>query len=541
MEAKRPTGYEFWRSIGSPRRVVAPMVHQSELAFRQLTRRYGAELCYTPMLSSNAFMRSKKYRRANMQTCEGDRPLIVQFAGHDAATLIDAARHVEGMCDAVDLNLGCPQNIAKRGRFGSFLLEEKDVVLDIVRKMVAALTVPVTVKIRMLPSLEETIEYCKELEAAGASMLCVHGRTKEQKGQNVGRCDWDGIKAIKLALGIPIVANGGIGCNADVQRCLDYTGCDGVMSSEAVLENPALFCDNIDPVTGEFVSRDRLLREYMELVEEFPPYTTKVVRAHIFKFMYTECDVFNELRDGLVLPKQTTAGMAKLALDIAAKARAIAAAAADEYADVVLTVPEARPSAAVAGGGAGGADSADGAAAAAPEADDGGAASERRSRDGETAGTHVFAGSSAMGIEAIPEDTERTDARRLAFRVDPTSIPHRSSHEGGLSSGNAWYMRHRAARPTEARVALLAVAQKLGYKPTTPRKVKAGRGVSTSAGEGDDAPGEGGECAAMAEADAAAADSDGRDSAAEAEAAAAATTVEGAAGLFAEEGDDDGW
>ena len=109
-----PPASIFWRSIGSPTCVGSPMVEQSELAYRLLCRRYNAQLCYTPMLHAERFSRDPSYRAAQFQTCPADRPLVAQFCGHDAATLLAACRLVEGQVDAVDLNLGCPENIAKK-------------------------------------------------------------------------------------------------------------------------------------------------------------------------------------------------------------------------------------------------------------------------------------------------------------------------------------------------------------------------------------------------------------------------------------------
>ena len=105
-------GYDFYESIGRPVKVVAPMVDQSELPYRLLCRKYGADLCYTPMFHSRLFATDPKYREeAFGVNSSQDRPLIVQFCSNDPDMLLSAARFVEGRCDAVDINLGCPQVI----------------------------------------------------------------------------------------------------------------------------------------------------------------------------------------------------------------------------------------------------------------------------------------------------------------------------------------------------------------------------------------------------------------------------------------------
>ncbi|KAL3146169.1 tRNA-dihydrouridine(16/17) synthase [NAD(P)(+)]-like protein, variant 6 [Trebouxia sp. C0010 RCD-2024] len=233
--------WEFWRKIGSPKYHVAPMVDQSELAFRQLCLRYGATAAYTPMLHSRLFLEDPKYRAEHFTTCPGDRPLFVQFCANNPSTLLQAAELVQDHCDAVDINLGCPQRIARKGKYGAFLMEQMELIESLVTALAQGLRVPVTCKIRVFPELERTLAYAHMLERAGCSVLAVHGRTREQKQAKAVRADWNIIKAVREAVSIPVLANGNIRHLQDVHDCIAYTGVQGVMSAESLLEDPALF------------------------------------------------------------------------------------------------------------------------------------------------------------------------------------------------------------------------------------------------------------------------------------------------------------
>jgi tRNA-dihydrouridine synthase 1 len=301
-----PAPWDFFEKIGRPKFIVAPMVNQSELAFRLLCRRYGATLAYTPMLDSKQFASSETYRRQNFASCQQDRPLIVQFCGHDPSALLEAAKLVQGSCDAIDLNLGCPQGIARKGRYGSFLLEDTELVLKIVKHLSANINIPFTCKIRKFIDTDRTIQLVKDLEKAGCSMLTVHGRTKEQKGRDTGVCDWDIIKRVKEAVSIPVYANGAIHTMEDVKECLAATGCDGVMTSEAILENPDLF----DPVgadchkdtsapnaISEYQKRQgRMAKEYVKLASIYSPHMLSAAKAHLFKILFVGLQEHTDLR-----------------------------------------------------------------------------------------------------------------------------------------------------------------------------------------------------------------------------------------------------
>lgn len=134
------------------------------------------------------------------------------------------------------------------------------------------------------------------IEAAGCSILTVHGRTKEQNKHLVGACDWQLIREIKQALRIPVFANGGIHKFADIERCLLETGADGVMSAESLLENPALF-------SGEVHDLDALALEYIELWKKYDSQTPRFLKPHLFKILHRGLQDHVDLREKLSAAK----------------------------------------------------------------------------------------------------------------------------------------------------------------------------------------------------------------------------------------------
>ena len=304
---------------------VAPMVDQSDLPYRLLCRRYGSNVCFTPMIHARLFAEKPVYRSKFWNwgkaiwsdggrivgTPPEDRPLVAQFCGSDPDTLLSAARSLERYVDAVDLNCGCPQGIARRGKYGAFLLEKGDHLVGIVRHLSSNLSVPVTVKVRLLPTgLDDSLALYERLVDAGAAMLTVHGRNRHQKGSETGPPDWDAIRTVVERLGhrVPILANGGIGNLDDARRCLSYTGADGVMSSEAILEHPALFTETHTEATGgkrRDVGRVRIAREFLDLCRTYPPDDggqgsgIKCARVHLHRYLHQELQSNPSIRDAV--------------------------------------------------------------------------------------------------------------------------------------------------------------------------------------------------------------------------------------------------
>ncbi|KDN52238.1 Dus-domain-containing protein [Tilletiaria anomala UBC 951] len=331
------SGYEFYRSIGSPRKIVAPMVEGSELAWRVLSRRLGADLCYSPMINSkmyagtakgkarpafreNNFSKKHAEEGASAITRTGnakdtDRPLIVQFCGNEPALLLESALDVQDHCDAVDLNLGCPQNIAKRGHYGAFLQEDWSLIFSLINTLHLELKVPVTAKMRVFPSVERTVAYARMLERAGAQFIAVHGRTREMKGHKTGLADWKKIAAVKQAVKVPVFANGNVLYPKDVEDVLRVTGADGVMSAEGNLYNPAIFEEKsfssemedsadagpsrppiVKPV-AQFPFIPDLCDEYLDIIVALKtPASPPACKSHMFKLARPALEVHPDLR-----------------------------------------------------------------------------------------------------------------------------------------------------------------------------------------------------------------------------------------------------
>lgn len=308
--------------------VVAPMVDQSDLPFRLLARRYGANLCYTPMIHSRLLVTSKQYRSKFIGTwLNSDRPLIAQLCGSEPDIVLEAARYLEPHVDGIDINCGCPQGIARRGNYGAFLLEQEETLLTLVRHLIKHLHVPLSVKVRLLPPPnsnhlgEEDPRYHSEvfdipkhslalytkLVDAGIHLLTIHGRTRHQKSHYTGKTDWDTIRLAVDAFGdrIPIFANGSIETFEDVNECLEITQADGIMSSESLLEYPPIFYAQPQyPVRT--IGRIQLAKEYMELARQYPPHlggqgsSLKCIRVHIHRFLHADLQADPDLRQILV-------------------------------------------------------------------------------------------------------------------------------------------------------------------------------------------------------------------------------------------------
>jgi len=282
---------EYLSSLHKPWRFLAPMVGNSEHAYRILARRHGADVCYTEMVNCKVYNRSKSSPVNNhwFTTDSSDRPLVIQICGDNPEEMLQTCLSLQDHCEAIDINFGCPQDVAKRGNYGSYLQDQWELIQEIVSTCAKNIRIPLFCKIRVFESIERTVEYARIFEAAGASLLAVHGRTRDQRGQNTGLASWEHIRAVKNALKIPVVANGNMIEHADIQRCIEYTGCDGVMIAEPHLFNPCIFLD-------QKIASLEIASEYLEIVRSRDLFEGGAVKSHLFKIFRRLLNKMPDLR-----------------------------------------------------------------------------------------------------------------------------------------------------------------------------------------------------------------------------------------------------
>ncbi|MBF2074651.1 MAG: tRNA dihydrouridine synthase DusB [Synechococcales cyanobacterium C42_A2020_086] len=255
----------------------SPLSGVTDLVFRRLVRRYApTSMMYTEMVNATGLHYVKQLPKI-MEIDPNERPISIQLFDCRPDFLAEAAQMaVEEGADTVDINMGCPVNKITKNGGGSSLLRQPEVAEAIVRSVVKAVDVPVTVKTRIGWSDKEinAVEFAQRMQDAGAQMLTLHGRTRAQ-GYN-GPARWEWIARVKEVLSIPVIANGDIFSVEAAVRCLEMTGADGVMCSRGTLGYPFLVGE-VDHFlkTGELrqppspVERLQCARDHLEMLWEY--------------------------------------------------------------------------------------------------------------------------------------------------------------------------------------------------------------------------------------------------------------------------------
>ncbi len=229
--------------------VLAPMAGISNTSYRKIIKEMGCGLIYAEMVSDKAIMFGNEKTLDLLKMDEKERPIAQQIFGSDLDSFVAAAKKIEEVMhpDIIDINMGCPvPKVALRAQAGSALLKDPDKIEEIIKAVVDAVSVPVTVKMRLGWDSEHIncVEIAKRAEKAGASAIALHARTRAQGYSGVA--DWSYIKKVKEAVNIPVIGNGDVTSCYKAKEMLDQTGCDAVMIGRGVLGNPWLIKECVD-------------------------------------------------------------------------------------------------------------------------------------------------------------------------------------------------------------------------------------------------------------------------------------------------------
>jgi tRNA-dihydrouridine synthase B len=250
--------------------ILAPLAGYTDLPFRQLCREHGAGLCYSEMISCHGLVYRQQNTLSMLASIEAERPVAMQLFGSDPAIMGEAAAILsEAPIDVIDINMGCPvKKVIKKGA-GAALMKNMPLAEQIIRRVVAATPLPVTVKTRTGWNHSSIIaeDFARMAEAAGAKAVTIHARTWTDGFS--GETDWRMVAAVKKAVAIPVIGNGDIRSYEEGLARIAATGCDGVMIGRAALGNPWIF----RPQAGEPSLRRRLatLERHLELIKEYLP------------------------------------------------------------------------------------------------------------------------------------------------------------------------------------------------------------------------------------------------------------------------------
>lgn len=236
---------------------MAPMAGVSDVVCRVLSRRMGAAMVTTEMVSSRGLHYRNEKTTELLKMIEEERPVALQLFGNDPAIMAEAAQMAEAAgADAIDINMGCPMHKVVKNGDGSALMKDLPRAAAVIEKTVSAVKVPVTVKMRLGWSRETmyATELARMAEAAGAAALTVHGRTREDFYS--GAADWEEIARVVASVSIPVFGNGDVTDGPSAVKMMEETGCAGVAVGRAAWGNPWVF---------------REINTYLETGEMLPP------------------------------------------------------------------------------------------------------------------------------------------------------------------------------------------------------------------------------------------------------------------------------
>lgn len=254
--------------VKAPNQVVlAPMAGVCNPAFRLIAKEFGTGLVCAEMVSDKAILHGNARSLEMLYVDEREKPLSLQIFGGDTETLVEAAKIVDQQtnADIIDINMGCPVPKIVKSDAGARWLLQPDKIEEMIRTVVANVSKPVTVKMRIGWDDQHiyVLDNAKAVERGGGSAVTVHGRTREQ--MYTGHSNWDMIRQVKETVNIPVIGNGDILTPEDAKRMLDQTGCDGVMIGRAALGNPWMLYRTVHYLSTGNLLDEPSAREKMDI------------------------------------------------------------------------------------------------------------------------------------------------------------------------------------------------------------------------------------------------------------------------------------
>ena len=277
--------------------ILAPMAGVTDQPFRRLCRRLGAGMAVAEMVTSDTRLWQSRKTQQRLIHRDESEPRSIQIAGADPQMLADAARaNVQLGAQIIDINMGCPAKKVCNKAAGSALMRDERLVAEILAAVVAAVTVPVTLKIRTGWDHDNrnALRIAKIAEDAGISALAVHGRTRADL--YTGQAEYDTIATIKQALSIPVFANGDIDSPRKARQVLDYTGVDALLIGRAAQGRPWIFREiNHYLATGEYLPAidnreiESILLEHLTALHAFygEHLGVRIARKHVGWYLAT--------------------------------------------------------------------------------------------------------------------------------------------------------------------------------------------------------------------------------------------------------------
>jgi len=247
---------------------LAPMAGITDMPYRKLCKEYGAGMVYTEMVSSKAISFGSEKTKNICEVFNEERPIGVQIFGSNPKTMAETAEYVSEFADIIDINMGCPATkIVKNGE-GSALMKDLKLAEEIIKEVVKASKVPVTVKMRKGYDSNNinVVDLAKIAEQSGVSLITVHGRTREEAYS--GTADLDIIKKVKESVGILVIGNGDITTPEKAKYFFDYTGVDGIMIARGSMGKPWIFRDIITYLRDGVLLDEPSISEKMELAKK---------------------------------------------------------------------------------------------------------------------------------------------------------------------------------------------------------------------------------------------------------------------------------